>query len=81
MKPSGNSQIDKRIAQLIDAYLRKTITPEEHDELDAWVDASDENMRVFEEKTNGKENHKEDKYKSYNSIWDLLHYRRLKYSI
>lgn len=82
MKPSGNTHIDQHIAYLIEAYLRETITPEEHDELDTWVGASDENMRVFEEKTSGNsEKLKEDKYKHDSSLWDLLRYRYLKYSI
>jgi ferric-dicitrate binding protein FerR (iron transport regulator) len=41
----------QRISYLISAYLRKSITPEEHDELDEWVGANDENMRIFEELT------------------------------
>lgn len=82
MKPSGNNHIDKRIGYLIDAFLRDTITPDEHDELDAWVGTSDENMRIFEEQTNGKSDSlKEDRHKNYSSIWDLLQYRHLKYSI
>jgi hypothetical protein len=82
MKPSGNNHIDQRITYLIDAYLRESITPEEHDELDAWVGASDENMRIFEEKTGANnEKIKEDKYKKYSSIWDILNSHRLQYSI
>ena len=47
------SQTEKaqRIAYLISAYLRKSITQAEHDELDEWVGASDANMRIFEELT------------------------------
>jgi transmembrane sensor len=37
-----------RIAYLVLGYLRKTLTEAEHDELDAWVEASDENMLLFE---------------------------------
>jgi ferric-dicitrate binding protein FerR (iron transport regulator) len=40
-----------RIAYLVLGYLRKTLTEAEHDELDAWVEASDENMLLFEELT------------------------------
>lgn len=40
-----------RIAYLIAGYIRKTLTVQEHDELDAWVEASDENMRLFEDLT------------------------------
>jgi ferric-dicitrate binding protein FerR (iron transport regulator) len=41
----------ERAAYLIAGYIRKTLTPAEHDELDAWVEQSDENMRMFEELT------------------------------
>jgi transmembrane sensor len=44
----------QRIAYLISAYIRGTISPTEHDELDAWVEESDENMLVFEELTDEK---------------------------
>lgn len=82
MKPSGHNHIDPRISYLIDAYLRESISPEEHDELDAWVGASDENMRIFEEKTSASnEKIKEDKYKKYSSLWDILHHYRFRYSI
>lgn len=40
-----------RIAYLIDGFLRETLTETEHDELDAWIEASPENMRLFEELT------------------------------
>ncbi len=43
-----------RIAYLIAGYIRKTLTVEEHDELDAWVEASDDNMRLFEDLTDEK---------------------------
>ena len=43
-----------RIAYLIAGYIRRTLTEEEHDELDAWVEASDENMLLFEELTDEK---------------------------
>lgn len=43
-----------RIAYLVLGYLRKTLTEAEHDELDAWVEASDENMLLFEELTDEK---------------------------
>lgn len=41
----------ERIAYLIAAYVKKSITPAEHDELDAWVEASDANMKLFEDLT------------------------------
>ena len=46
-----NDEKAYRIAYLIAGYIRKTITEAEHDELDAWVEASDENMLLFEELT------------------------------
>jgi hypothetical protein len=39
----------KRIATLLCGYMRDSLTPQEHDELDEWVGASDKNMRLFEE--------------------------------
>ena len=41
----------ERIAYLIVGYLRKTLTDAEHDELDNWLAASDENLRLFEQLT------------------------------
>jgi len=43
-----------RIAMLIAAYVRGTISKKEHDELDAWVAASDDNLRMFERLTDEK---------------------------
>jgi transmembrane sensor len=43
-----------RIAYLVAGYIRKNLTEAEHDELDAWVEASDENMLLFEELTDEK---------------------------
>ena len=43
-----------RIAYLVAGYMRKNLTEEEHDELDTWVEASDENMLLFEELTDEK---------------------------
>lgn len=40
-----------RIAYLIAGFVKQTLTPEEHDELDNWVEASDDNMLLFEELT------------------------------
>jgi transmembrane sensor len=56
MKPdhqNGESQLQdaERIAYLIAGFLRKTLTEKEHDELDEWVVASEENTRLFEELT------------------------------
>ena len=43
-----------RIAYLIAGYIRETLTEIEHDELDKWVEASDDNMLLFEELTDEK---------------------------
>jgi hypothetical protein len=77
---SGRNHISERIAHLIDAYLRQSITPDEHDELDDWVGASDDNMRVFEEKTGSNNNPlKEQGNKKYSSIWNIPYYRPMQY--
>jgi hypothetical protein len=44
-----NEEKARRIATLLAGYMRKTISPQEQDELDEWVGASDKNMRLFEE--------------------------------
>jgi hypothetical protein len=36
------------IVKLLVGYFAEILTEEEHDTLDEWVGASDENMRVFE---------------------------------
>lgn len=41
----------ERIAYLIAGFLGNSLTEAEHDELDAWIVASDENTRLFEELT------------------------------
>lgn len=41
-----------RIAYLIAGYIQNTLTVQEHNELDAWVEASDNNMQLFEDLTN-----------------------------
>jgi len=43
--------IPERIAYLILMYLHQLITPEQHDELDEWVEQSDSNMKIFEDLT------------------------------
>lgn len=40
-----------RVAYLIAGFIRNTLTVKEHDELDEWVNASDHNMKLFEELT------------------------------
>jgi len=56
MKPTESNDdaqlpVAERIAYLIAGFLRGTLTEAEHDELDAWVVASDDNTRLFEELT------------------------------
>lgn len=54
MKENPYANMDegaRRIAYLIAGFIRGTITEKEHDELDAWVNASDQNMKLFEELT------------------------------
>jgi transmembrane sensor len=46
-----NEEQAKRIAYLVAGFLQGKLTEEEHNELDNWVEASDENMRLFEELT------------------------------
>src|ERR1700741_5078030 len=40
-----------RTAYLIAGYIQNTLTVEEHDELDEWVAAKNENLLLFEELT------------------------------
>ncbi len=40
-----------RVAYLIAGYIRNTLTRAEHQELDDWVNASDKNMKLFEDLT------------------------------
>lgn len=47
----GTEQQANRIAYLVAGFINKTITEPEHDELDEWVNASDNNMILFEELT------------------------------
>jgi hypothetical protein len=46
-----NEEKAKRIATLLAGYMRHNLTPQEQDELDEWVGASDKNMRLYEELT------------------------------
>lgn len=43
--------IPKRIGYLILLYMHGQLTPKQHDELDEWVEASDENQELFVEAT------------------------------
>lgn len=54
MKENPYEQMDqgaRRIAFLIAGYIRGTISEQDHDELDDWVNESDHNMKLFEELT------------------------------
>lgn len=44
----------ERVAYLIAGYIRKTLSPTEHDELDNWVNENDANMKLFEDLTDEK---------------------------
>ena len=75
-----NNEASYRINYLISSYIKGSITPEEHDELDTWVGANDDNMRAFEEMTGlGKDKPKDEEQKQYRSAWGVLFYR-LRYS-
>jgi transmembrane sensor len=47
----GGELSEERVAYLIAGYLRQTLSEEEHDELDDWMTASDENQEMFEDVT------------------------------
>ena len=52
---NGNTDEEAfRVARLIAGYIRESLTSLEHDELDAWIAASDKNMELFEELTDEK---------------------------
>jgi ferric-dicitrate binding protein FerR (iron transport regulator) len=54
MKPDPQMQTEEaayRAAYLIAGYIKRTLSTREHEELDAWVEASDENMKLFEDLT------------------------------
>ena len=53
MKKSGKQPGEDpgRIAYLIDGFLRNRLTDIESEELDAWIESTPENMRLFEELT------------------------------
>lgn len=57
MKENPYSDVDEkasRVAYLIAGYIRHTLTENEHDELDNWVNESDHNMQLFEDLTDEK---------------------------
>ena len=43
--------IPERISHLILLYMHGQLLPQQHDELDAWVEKSDENQELFVEAT------------------------------
>lgn len=47
----GNNDLPFRYAYLLSGYIRDTLTSEEHNELDDWVNENDQNMKLFEEVT------------------------------
>lgn len=54
MNDNPYSHLDKeahRVAYLIAGYIRNTLSNAEHVELDDWVNASDKNMKLFEDLT------------------------------
>lgn len=54
MKENPYQHMDEgayRVAYLIAGFIRNTLTEEERDELDDWITASDENMKLFEDLT------------------------------
>lgn len=46
-----NRQQSRRIAYLVSGFLQQTLTEEEKVELDNWINASDQNLRLFEDLT------------------------------
>ena len=57
MKEENFKNMDEgayRVAYLIAGYIRGTLSESEHDELDQWVEANDDNMLLFEELTDEK---------------------------
>jgi ferric-dicitrate binding protein FerR (iron transport regulator) len=50
-KNGRNEASADRVAYLVAGYIRQTLSEQEHDELDAWITASDDNQRLFEELT------------------------------
>ena len=51
---SGMDEKAYRVAYLIAGFIRHTLTENEHDELDNWVNESDHNMLLFEDLTDKK---------------------------
>lgn len=54
MNDKYNEAEARRIAHLLGGYVRGTLSKNEHDELDDWVAANDENMELFERLTDDK---------------------------
>lgn len=51
---SGMDESAYRVAYLIAGFIRHTLTENEHDELDNWVNENDHNMQLFEDLTDEK---------------------------
>jgi len=51
---NGMDESAYRVAYLIAGFIRRTLTENEHDELDNWVNANDHNMQLFEDLTDEK---------------------------
>ena len=51
---SGMDEKAYRVAYLIAGFIRHTLTEQEHDELDNWVNENDHNMQLFEDLTDEK---------------------------
>jgi hypothetical protein len=47
------NKIPYAVAKLVIGYLHNSLTEAEKDELDEWINASDENMKIFEDLTEG----------------------------
>ena len=46
------NQIPERIAYLLLLYFHGKLTPSQREEIDAWIAASEEHAKLFEEITN-----------------------------
>ena len=49
-----NDEEADRVARLIAGYIQGTLSEKDHDELDAWIVSSDENLQLFERLTDEK---------------------------
>jgi transmembrane sensor len=67
-----NEDEARRIAYLVRGFLFNTLTEKEHNELDEWVAASDENMLLFEKLTDPKNLEEAVKYAERRNTDDSL---------